>query len=252
MDPPGAFSGGCQLKRNLFIVLAIFGVILLTTVLSACTTGALSIDVALTLYSGENWKIQIDLIYSRQEIQFIGPQIEQWLATSIAEWQAQGIRASYSQKVLDDSNVSYQITASGHGFTKLNVAFFNNLASISYDDATNQITFSYLPVGEFFSAALSRTFSLSGGKIIASNGAQEDSNTITWVNPVNVMNATLTPALQPGLIILVAIGAIIVIVLVIAIDRRAGKKRCYNCGARMPRRAEFCPECGVSWLPSME
>lgn len=240
------------MKKISSIMLVIVGVILLTAMLSACTTGALSIDVALTLYTGENWKIQIDLVYSRQEIQFIGPQIEQWLATSVAEWQAQGIRASYNQKILDDGNVSYLITASGPGFARLNAAFFDNLANISYDDATNQIAFSYLPVGEFFSAAFSRTFSLSGGKIIASNGAQEDSNTITWVNPVNVMNATLTPALQPGLIILVAIGAIIVIVLVIAIDRRAGKKRCYNCGARMPRRAEFCPECGVSWLPSME
>lgn len=227
------------------ITLSILVVVLLTMLLPACTTGALSIDVALTLYTGENWKIQIDLVYSRQEIQFIGPQIEQWLATSVAEWQVQDIRASYSQKVLDDGKVSYQINASGQGFSKLNAAFFDNLATISYDEATNQITFSYLSVGEFFGAALSRTFSLSGGKVIASNGVQEDSNTVTWVSPVNVINATLMPALQPGLVILVVIGAVVLVIVVIAIGRRAGKKRCFNCGVRMPRRAEFCTECGI-------
>lgn len=231
------------MKKHLLLALA--GMLLLSALLTACTTGALSIDVALTLYTGENWKIQIDLVYSRQEIQFVGSQIEQWLASSVAEWQAQGMRASYNQQVLDDGNVNYRINASGQGFAKLNSAFFDGLASISYDEAAKQITFSYLPVGEFFGAALARTFSLEGGKIITSNGVQEDNNTVTWVNPVNVMNATLTPALQPGLILSAAIGVVVLLVVVIVIGRRAGKKRCYNCGARLPRRAEFCTGCGV-------
>ena len=236
------------MKKNKYFMLVLAGVVLLSILLSACTTGALSIDVALNLYTSENWYIRLDIVYSRQEIQFVGPQIEQWLASSVSEWQAQGIRASYDQKVLDNGNVDYRITASGQGFAKLNAAFFDNLATISYDENTKQIAFSYLPVGEFFSAALSRTFSLSGGKIIAGNGVQQDSNTITWVNPINVMSATLTPALPPVLLIILVAGGGIFFAVVIAIIRRAGKRRCYNCGARIPKRAEFCTECGAGWL----
>jgi len=235
-------------KNTKKFVLVFVVAILLASSLSACTTGALSINVNLILYSGENWRIQIGLVYSRQEIQLVGPQIEQWLAASVSEWQAQSIQASYSKKVLDDNNIRYQITASGQGFAKLNNAFFDGLANIYYDEITKQIEFSYLPVGEFFSAALSRTFSLNGGKIISSNGAQMDSNTVTWVNPVNVMNATLKPGLHPGLLAGFLVGFLVFLIAIIGISRRAGKKRCYNCGARMPGRADFCTECGAGWL----
>jgi len=233
------------LRERSSFMLVFTGAVLLNILLSACTTGALSIDVTLSLYMRENWKIQIDLVYSRQEIQFVGPQIEQWLASSVAEWQAQDIHASYNRKVLDDGIVSYQISASGQGFAKLNAAFFDNLATIASDEETKQITFTYLPVGEFFSAALSRTFSLSGGEIINSNGVQEDSNTVTWLNPVNVMTATLKPGVHPGPLVGFLVGVLVLLMAVISISRRAGKKRCFNCGAPMPRKAEFCTECGV-------
>ena len=244
----GALWGSSRVKPRTPILLWIVGVLIMAPLLTTCTTGALSIDVEVTLYAEEHWKIGIDLVYNRQEIQLIGKEIEKWLATSVVEWQAAEIKASHVQDVLDDGNVRYQIDASGQGFAKLNAAFFDSLAVITYDESVRPplISFRYLPLGEFFSAALSRTFSLTGGEIMSSNGVKEANNTVAWVDPINVMDATLTPAPRLNLVTLGG-GAGVVLILLAAtvLVRRGAKTRCSGCGAKVSKHASYCPGCGL-------
>lgn len=240
-------------RRHAFVKSqAVLGAVLaLSLWLSACgTTGALSIDLSVTLYTDERWSAEAEIVFAAQQMQLMGGQIEQSLADSISRWKAQGIQASNSRRVVANGNVSFLIRASGQGLALLNAALFDNQATLQYDSASEppKIAFRYVPFGSFFSAALSRKFSLTGGKILSSNGLMSSDNTVTWVNPVNAMEATLTPVPWVNWpVILLASGAGLLGVGAIVVGvRRAGKVICPYCGARIPRVAEFCPECGVA------
>ncbi|MBM4424669.1 MAG: zinc ribbon domain-containing protein [Chloroflexi bacterium] len=214
--------------------------------LSACTTGALSIDTRLTLQEGEYWKASIEIVYAREQMEFMGGEIERGLEMSVSQWKARGISASYSRRELSSGDAQFRLSASGKGFAQLNAALFDNTALIQYDAATEppQITFQYAPIGSFFSLALSRSFTLTGGQILSSNGAASG-DTVTWVNPVDVMQATLTPAPRfNALPILLGGGVLLAAAGGVAIARGAGKARCPLCGAKIPRRADYCPMCG--------
>ena len=218
--------------------------------LSACgTTGALSIDLKVTLYTDEYWSAQADIVYAGEQMQLMSGQIEQSLADSVSRWKAQGIQASYTRRALENGNVSFRLRASGQGLARLNAALFDNQAVLQYDAATElpNITFRYVPLGSFFSVALSRKFSLTGGNILSSNGLISG-NTATWVNPVNTMEATLTPALRLNwlALLLAGGGGLLAAGAIVAGAKRAGKVTCPYCGARIPTRAEFCPACGVA------
>lgn len=229
-------------RIRFFFVTVVFAVWL-----SACTTGALSIDVEVTLARSETWQAQVEIIYSPQEIQLLGAQIDQGFATLLAQWEAQGIEASLKQKDLDNGNVIYTLKASGQGYAQLNAALFDGTAQISSDISVNppQINFSYAPYGSFFSLALSRNFTLNGGEILSSNGSPVSKGTVTWFNPLDTMQATLTPTapFHFGPLLAVVGG---VLVLLFGAVRAGGRKRCWNCNARISRRAEFCTECGVA------
>jgi len=233
-----------RLKRICLVVLAC-----LVLLVAGCTTGALSVTARVTLYAQQNWSARVEVVYAQLEHQYAGAQIEQMLSMAVSQMRAQGIRANYQKHTQRNGNVQYIITASGQGYQLLNSNLLDGQAVIQVDESYNppQIIFSYAPFGSFFGAALSRTFSLSGGKILASNGIQTSRNTVTWSNPVSTMQATLTPAsrlsLGPQLLGLAGVSALVLVVLVV---RRAGKRRCPACGARLPRQAEFCTNCGAS------
>lgn len=229
-------------KKWLVVVILTLG---LMSFLSSCSTGALSVDVDLSLYKAEKWKIQLELVFSHHEYQLAGAQINKWIEETVSEWNEQGINAKYYQRVRKDENVAYLIKANGQGYAKLNQSFFSGMASIVVDKNADseQVYFQYLPWGEFFGAALSRTFVLHGSNIIASNGVQSGKNTTTWVNPVGVMEATITPKQNIQTFLLA--GALIGLLLIIVYSlRKTGKKRCPHCGAAIPKKAEFCTVCG--------
>lgn len=218
--------------------------------LAACgTVGALSIDLHVTLYTDEDWRAEAEIVFAGKQMQLLGSQIEQSLADSISRWKAQGIQASYTRHTLENGNVSFRLRASGQGLARLNAALFDNQATLQYDAASEppKITFRYVPFGSFFSAALSRKFSLTGGTILSSNGLVSG-NTTTWVNPVNTMEATLTPASRLDWFALLLAGGsgVLVAGAIVMGVRRVRKVTCRYCGARIPRAAEFCTECGMA------
>lgn len=235
-------------NRSKFQKFALFVLSFFVMFLAACTTGALSIDVEVTLYKDEKWQAESLIIYSSQQIQLMGSQIDQGMSQLMSEWQAQGMRASMNQEMLDNGNWLYTITASGQSYHQLNTAFFDGMATINHipDSDPPQIDFSYVPVGSFFSLAISRKFTLNGGEILSSNGTQIDKDTVTWFNPINTMQATLTPKVSLDLrLVLYIFGGLLVLIILVSIARKAGRKRCWNCGAIVPRNADFCTECGV-------
>lgn len=232
-----------RFQRGLLLVVAL---LVLSASLSACTTGALSIEMRVTLFAEERWEARADIVFAGEQMALLGDQVEQTLQIAVAQWEAQGISASYSRRTLGNGNVQFRLKTSGQGLAQLNAALFDNLAVLHYDATTDppQITFRCPPIGSFFSLALSRTFSLTGGKVLSSNGLVSG-NTVTWTNPFDTMEATLTPAPQFALWpLLLAGGAVVAVTGGVIGARSAGKISCAHCGARIPRRADYCPQCG--------
>jgi hypothetical protein len=231
-----------RLQRSLVWVFIIGSVLL-----AACTTGALSIETQITLFEDGYWQAGIDLVYARQQMALMGSEIESGLKASVSQWKLQGISASYTRRELSGGDVQFQLSASGQGYDQLNAILFDNTALIDSDDAADpqRINFQYLPIGSFFSLALSRTFTLTGAEILSSNGVVSG-NSVTWVNPMNMMQATLTPAPRLNLwpVLLMGGGLLVAAVGGIAVAQQAGKVRCPICDARIPRKAEYCPMCG--------
>ncbi len=236
----GVLTAGLHRKAAILVcILSVF--------LSSCTSGALSIDGNVRLQGGERWNARFEVIFAQAQYQFMGAELEQAMSQLKAQVQAQGVRVSMKKRTLGNGNVGYTINASGKGYQALNTAFFDGQPAFILDSTSDppQVNFTYVPIGTFFGAALSRSFTLTGGKILSSNGYQESGSTVRWTNPMNVMQATLTTglALDPTWL-LGGLGVAVILGLIVLVARKAGKKRCPYCGARIPRQAEFCTSCG--------
>ncbi len=215
--------------------------------LTACGAAALSIETKATLYTDEYWDAETNITYAAQQIALTGSAIDQGFASAISQWQALGITANLSKTTLDTGNLKYHLTLSGQGFSKLNTALFDNTAQITYDSSTtpSQISFKWAPVGTLFGLALSRTFTLKGSKVLSSNGIVSGES-VTWINPTQTLQATLTPAPRLNLPLILGIvgGTALLGGAIFFIARQLSGSKCPNCGAKIPRGAEFCPECG--------
>jgi ribosomal protein L40E len=235
-------------SRSRVINIAFTLLMLMSYGLIACGAAALSIDTKATLYIDEYWEAETNIIYAAQQIQLTGGMIDQGFATAISQWRAQGISADLNKTTLDTGNTKYRLTLSGQGFAKLNAALFDNTAQIVKDTSTTppQISFKWAPVGTLFGLALSRTFTLKGGKVLSSNGSASN-DSVTWINPTQTLQATVTPASRINLPLILGIvgGAVLLGSAIFFIARQFGRSACPNCGAKIPRGAEFCPECGA-------
>lgn len=231
-------------KSVLWMVILIL-ISLTGLMLASCTTGALSINARCTLSVQERWRMELDVVYAKAEVQLLGDQIDQIMAQSISQMKSQGVSASYSKRKESSGNMRYHIKASGQGYQLLNKTFFDGLATITQEPSTEEIYFSYAPFGSYFGAAMSRQFNLVGSEVISSNGFSAKKNTATWNNPMNTMEARIKPAsgIDPSVLLWI-IGIIVVFGIMLAVGKNRGR-RCSSCGHRIPKRAEFCPECGA-------
>jgi hypothetical protein len=237
-------SSSLTWNRTLFTTLALAGMVLFMT---GCTSGALSIDADVTLAVNENWRVQISLVYNQIEYQIIGGQIEQALETAMNTFQKQGVQFNYKKRSLHNDNIEYTITASGKGYQLLNQTFFDGTATILVDQNVSPpvITFQYVPFGTYFGAALSRTFTLHGGKIISTNGTRVGNSAVRWTKPTTTMEASLTASNQLSLLtIIIGLGGVALLIIIVMIIRNRKRKTCPYCSARIPRGSEFCPICG--------
>ncbi len=221
-----------------------------TLLLTGCgSTGALSVTVDLTLYTEERWSADIDILFASQQMEFAGAQTDAAIMTMLEGWRAQGAQASSSRSERDNGNVSYRLHVSGQGLDQLNAALFDQQADLSVDASTEPatITFRYAPIGSVLGVALTRRFSLTGAAILDSNGIQSSERTVTWSNPTEVMEARLAPAAWVAWPIWVTVGAggLVGVGVGVWLWRALAKTTCPECGARIPRRAVFCPVCGL-------
>lgn len=235
---------GCRLAR-----LAVLLVAALAVLLAGCEAVALSAEVSVKLQRDERWSVRAEIVYAQVQYQMVGSLIDQGLNQELARIRGLGARANTRKQTLRSGDVRYTITASGQGYPSINAAFFDGQPAFSVVPGSDppQVKFSYVPLGTFFGAALNRSFSLNGGQVLSSNGMQASKGTVSWVNPTNVMQATLTPSSALSLTTLIAgLGVLAAVGLLVAVVRKAGRKRCPYCGARLPRSAQYCGVCGNS------
>lgn len=227
-------------------------VLLVIFLLPGCTSGALSIDVNLSLYEDESWKVSSETVFHKLEMHMVGNQLEDGVQLLVDGWRAQGIQVSISKRTLANGNVRFRLKANGEGFERLNQVFFDGQPVFQIGPGVDQpiIHFNYYPMSTFFGAALSRRFTLSAGDIVSSNGASTRRGQVSWINPVDTLSATFTPAkrINPSVLFGIA-GATVTAALLGLLLRRAGRKSCPFCGFSIPRSAGFCPVCGSNLRP---
>lgn len=224
----------------------LIGLVLLSSLISGCSTGALSLTVDVSLYAEEAWKADAEIVYSQLQIETMGEELSLLIEESVAMWRNAGLQASYVKRTTQAGNLEYDLTISGEGYALLNQAFFDGLATIELVPQENpsQVNFSFFPMGSWFSLALSRKFTLHAGSILSSNGTVIDERTVTWYNPVDTMQATVTPiqAAPSAAWLLLGGAALLIFVLVLALKGRYVK--CPVCGVRQSRKSTFCSNCG--------
>lgn len=223
-----------------------------------------SADTRVSLLTGEHWEASIEVALSQDDALLFTSQIEQALSQAAADLRSQGVEAEWKRtRSTGDDVVVYVLSGKGQGLDSLNAAFFDGKATLYPEIESNQrqIVFQYQPQESALPQARRQTFTLTGGKIISSNGTQLDGRTVTWVNPTSTIRAVLTekPRFEVVSYLLIASGSVLFIVSLHGlVKRRAGRHRaqasmqtqellrhCTNCGMPLAAQADFCPGCGV-------
>jgi hypothetical protein len=225
----------------------------------------LSTKTELRLGTNEKWSAKIITVLAGQDL-LTKSGFEQLLKQESSAALAQGIQASW-QQITDQSNSSnltYQIKLSGTGYGSLNQMLFNGEQALARGASADQVVFNLSPFGSFFETGQQNTFTLIAGKILTANGSITKNTTVTWINPSTTMRATASTksSLNMTALILAGIGLFVIVVIGIAISRRASARKsiheqetpidlsnvdilyCMNCGRQIPPKAVFCPNCG--------
>jgi len=183
-------------------------VIIAIPLLVAGCVGVIEADI--TLYSGEEWKADIDLILMQQDVSMAGGEaaIEAELRRQAAQLEQQGVRYSW-RKERKEGNIVYHFSVEGEGWAALNQAVFNGQAQIQSTEE-GHVYFSYTPLF----AARAFTLRLTGGKILSSNADEVRGNTAIWYNVVSTgyAEATLTEAARSPLPCLGSVGFVVLLV----------------------------------------
>jgi hypothetical protein len=246
----------CRLALLLFLMLLV-----------SCSgfVSAVSADLHVTLRSQERWEADMELVYSPEQVRANASAINSAIEAIASRIKAGGGEADLLVDTdRDDGNVSYRLSSRGVGLDSLNAAFFDGTAtlSVSEDSGDRQVIFRYVPTYSLTGLARDRTFTLVGGRILATNGTRVDNATVTWRNPADAMAAVLTEAPRfpwlPYALILVGCCCIaLVIVAGVVWRNRAGVSvpapmgirdsaaYCTACGWLLPSEARFCPNCGI-------
>jgi hypothetical protein len=181
-------------------------IIAIPLLLTGCV-GVIKADI--TLYSGEEWKANIDLTLTQQDVSMAGGEatIEAELQRQAAQLKQQGVRYSW-RKERKEGNVVYLFSVEGKGWAVLNQAVFNGQAQIQ-STKEGHVYFSYTPLF----AARAFTLRLTGGKILSSNADEVRGNTAIWYNVISTgyAKATLTEASRSSLPCLGSVGLIVLL-----------------------------------------
>jgi len=232
-----------------------FWMMLLAFILSGC--GA-NIDRSVIFYPNEAWQATIKLTMPIETAALYGSvnELEASIAEEVAGWEAKGAKVSW-QAHHEETALFYSFQIDGTGWALLNdVVFENNAQIFSEEGGGNpQIHFSYFATGDLLSAN-SNTITLTGGKIISSNGNEINPGEVQWINPGGRVEAVLTEKSRLGF------STLLVVLLLLGgagigfwfYRQKARKSQfstypqssafCVDCGAQLSPRAKFCPKCG--------
>jgi hypothetical protein len=232
--------------------------------LTSCLT-ALSTETGVTVWKGEKWKIQTEIVLSIIDVETYGFLIDQSFNEYVSDLVAAGITAEWQQVNQSQAEgVTYRITLEGEGYEKLNQAVFAGKQVFVVDDSSGDrlIRFHYRAGTDLLGMAKNETYILNGGKIISSNGSQSGRNTVTWVNPTTTMEAVLTEASRYTWMLYFTIALLIAIAgwfvyqfffkrsktpsspATFASELASTSRFCPHCGTKIPNQAGFCPQCG--------
>lgn len=173
----------------------------------------------------EKWEMNGTLLVSSQ----LGEQLTNYLAQQFSgsdELQQAGVRVDVKQLGPDQGgNVPVQLTMSGQGYDSFRKVFGDDALEIEEVNGMRILNFRL----NIFSGmtAQSTDFTLSGGKIIESNGQQVNETTVQWLDYTGRMTASMQ---EPSLIdylpwIIVGGGAILVLFFLILLFSILGMVR---------------------------
>jgi len=188
-------------------------IIAIPFLLTACVD---VIEADIILYSGEEWKANVDLTFTQQDVSMAGgePAIEADLQRRAAQLKEQGVRYRW-RKERKEGNVVYHISVEGKGWATLNQAVFNGQAQIQ-SSKEGHVYFYYNAYYYYTPLFAARTYTLrlTGGKILSSNADEVRGNTAIWYDIISTghAEATLTEATRSSLPCLGSIGLIVLLI----------------------------------------
>lgn len=203
-------------KRALFTTV----IIAFSSFLTGCI-GVIQADI--TLYSGEEWKANVDLILTQQDVSMVGGEatIEAELQRQVVQLRQQGVRYSW-HKEYKEGNLIYHLSIEGKDWATLNQAVFNGQAQIQFTEE-GYVHFWYMPVF----AGRAFTLRLTGGEILSSNADEVSGRTAIWynVNSTGYAEATLTEATRLSL---PCLGIVVPILMLVPIGMLATRHKSKN------------------------
>ena len=217
------------------------GSLVAAILLSGCEELSLvDLDQAVTVYRGEEWEGSMVIRLPPETIELIGSEaearamIEQELASQYgATLQESGIQMEWDSGTNELGELVYTFSLRGTGLDILKEAMFDEDSRLAATivDGQRQIVFSHSPG---FQGLFLRNYSLTltGGKVLSSNGQQVSEGTVQWIDPSGRIEAVFTekPRFDPARTLLpilcvagIVIVAAMVVFTVIWLARRAAQ-----------------------------
>jgi hypothetical protein len=247
---------------------AVFILVVLSLLLSACSQ-----KVDLYFESDQRWRAELALTVDQAVLdtimQFGGmgltegldlPELpssilesDTWIGMAldmlVREWENDGIQSHWTQ-----AGNTYTIFLNGEGYAQLQSALFDAITVVKVDDSpeTYQFTYSFGVPDEDLAVLATglleyeNIVSVHAGHILDCNGCEISGGVATWRNPGTVQ-VTFTPSPSfsfPWQILLVILGLLVVIAIVVFAVSRASGATCPQCGKRIRKGQDVCPNCG--------
>lgn len=230
-----------------FLLWRKFAWVLVALLALLCSCIPADVQQKATFYADELWQLEIDIGFPSEAVALIegSEAIQGELEKAVTNIKNQGGVADWSSKV-EGEMVMYHISAKGQGLEIINDILFSGDAQLQSRlvNGKEQVFFRYNPTDLAFSYY---ELVISAGTILSTNGIQEGSHTIRWVNPSSTLEATFTPKSQFNLLLWISIPSIAFILLGIvwySRHRQPATKQCSYCTAWISSKAQFCPYCG--------
>lgn len=178
---------------------------------------------------------------------------ETWIGLSLdmltREWQNMGMDARWNK-----AGNTYAIFLKGEGYTQLQSALFEavTLTQVSDSPETWQLMGSFGIPDDDLAILTSglldyeNTISIHAGQILDCNACEINEGTATWRNP-GTLQVTFTPRRPfnfPWQVLLAILGLLVVIAVIVFIASRASGVKCPQCGRRVRKGVDVCPNCG--------